>query len=167
MPASDLRPTTDKVRQALFNILGPLEGRSFLDLYAGSGSVGLEAWSRGAGRVVSVERDQRFCSVIVQNAALIHADMEVRTASVPALLEHALELPFDVVFLDPPYHSQDDRSRVVLLDWGRIVSADGVIVYEASSREDAPLFPAFELHKSRKYGETALHFFQRVKTVDS
>ena len=166
VPKSGLRPTTDRVRQALFNILGPLEGRDFLDLYAGSGSVALEAFSRGGGRVVAVERDRRSCGVVAQNASGIRAGIEVICASVPVLLKNWSSGFFDIVFLDPPYHSGSDKAVFADLDWGTIVAEGGTIVFEASSREDAPVFPGFVLGKSRKYGESALYFFEKVTVAE-
>lgn len=162
VPGSGLRPTTDRVRQALYNILGPLDGGSFLDLYAGSGSVGLEACSRGAGRVVCVEQDRRSCVTIEKNAAMMGAALEVVCGSVPVLLRQWASGRFDTVFMDPPYHSDADKAAFEAVEWDTIVNEGGRIVYEASSRERVPVFPGFQLLKQRKYGESSLYFYEKV-----
>src|SRR5689334_23958227 len=102
------RPTTDRVREALFSAVeawcGSFQGLRFLDLYAGSGAVGLEAWSRGAGVVTLVESDRRTARLIAENArALGFAKADVVSGSVTATLARPPSAPYDVAFLDPPY----------------------------------------------------------------
>src|SRR3954462_14561463 len=100
------RPTTDRVREALFSTIeawsGSLQGLRFLDLYAGSGAVGLEAWSRGAGVVTLVESDRRTARLIGDNARVLgFAKADVICASVTHVLTTPPSAPYDVVFLDP------------------------------------------------------------------
>ena len=111
------RPTTDRVREALFSSIeswcGSLQGLRFLDLYAGSGAVGLEAWSRGAGVVTLVESDRRTARLIGDNARTLgfaKADV-VAPAPVAATLAEPPAAPYDVVFLDPPYPLDDVGAR--------------------------------------------------------
>src|SRR5262245_32269742 len=113
------RPTTDRVREALFSSVeawcGSLQGLRFLDLYAGSGAVGLEAWSRGAGVVTLVESDRRTCQLIDRNAqALGFAKANVLCAPVADVLTSPPAAPYDVAFMDPPYPVDDARVGDVL-----------------------------------------------------
>jgi 16S rRNA (guanine966-N2)-methyltransferase len=105
-PAVQIRPTPDRVRETLFNWLGQrLDGRACLDLFAGSGALGFEALSRGAERVVMVERDRKVAKALRESAAALAAQgAEVIESDALAWLERATET-FDVVFIDPPYAS--------------------------------------------------------------
>src|SRR5947209_17981559 len=106
-PGRDTRPTSDRVREALFGTLGDLTGLRFADLYAGSGAVGLEAASRGAAQVLLVEADPRAGRVVRDNIALLRAGEVARLA--PSRVDSVLSGgpgsggPYDVVFADPPY----------------------------------------------------------------
>jgi 16S rRNA (guanine966-N2)-methyltransferase len=160
------RPTTDRVREALFSSLdaefGSLAGLRFLDLYAGSGAVGLEARSRGAGVVTLVEQDRRIGSLIRTNVAgLGLSRVEVVTAAVARVLGDAPRAPYDVVFLDPPYPLPDpdlatDLRRLVDHDW---LSPGAVVVVERSTRSAQPAWPpGLTLLRARRYGETTLWY---------
>jgi 16S rRNA (guanine966-N2)-methyltransferase len=159
------RPSSDRVREALFSAIeswcGTLQGLRFLDLYAGSGAVGLEAWSRGAGVVTLVEQDRRTASLITSNAKnLGFPKANVIVASVAATLARPHVAPYDVVFLDPPYPVADEEVDGNLDqlsgDW---VVPGGMVVVERSSRSRAPVWPAwFTQTRERKYGETTLWY---------
>src|ERR687894_878266 len=106
------RPSSDRVREALFSAVeswcGSLQGLRFLDLYAGSGAVGLEAWSRGAGVVSLVESDRRTARLISDNArGLGFGKPDVVCAAVFSVLGHPPTAPYDVVYADPPYPTED------------------------------------------------------------
>lgn len=102
--APGLRPTPDRVRETLFNWLAPLiDGARCLDLFAGSGALGLEALSRGAGEVVFVERDRRVVQTLRENLKALGATAEVHQADALSWLAHKVPAPFDIVFLDPPF----------------------------------------------------------------
>ena len=160
------RPTSDRVREALFSALesalGSLEGLRVLDLYAGSGAVGLEAMSRGAGVATLVEGDRRTARLVQQNAD----DLGFRRAEVVAApVEKAVALPprapYDVAFLDPPYALGDpDLSRVLdSLAGNGWLTRGAIVVVERSSRGDEPGWPpgiTGERHK--EYGETMLWY---------
>jgi 16S rRNA (guanine966-N2)-methyltransferase len=105
-PAAELRPTPDRVRETLFNWLGQrLDGQACLDLFAGSGALGFEAMSRGAARVVMVERDRAIAKALRESAKLLEAEaLEVVESEALAYLRRNSE-KFDMVFLDPPYES--------------------------------------------------------------
>jgi 16S rRNA (guanine966-N2)-methyltransferase len=159
------RPSSDRVREALFSAIeswcGSLQGLRFLDLYAGSGAVGLEAWSRGAGVVTLVEQDRRTAGLITQNArALGFAKAHVLVGSVAATLARPPVAPYDIVFMDPPYPTPDEEvdETVARLpgDW---VVPGGMVVVERSSRSRGPTWPAgFSDTRHRKYGETTLWY---------
>jgi 16S rRNA (guanine966-N2)-methyltransferase len=160
------RPTSDRVREALFSSLdaelGSLAGLRFLDLYAGSGAVGLEARSRGAGVVTLVEQDRRTASVIQANLRMLgFTRVEVLTASVGRLLAGPPRAPYDVVFLDPPYPLEDtvvgsDLRALVEQGW---LAGGAVVVVERSARSPEPAWPAgLAAARSRKYGETTLWY---------
>ncbi|MEL4503967.1 RsmD family RNA methyltransferase [Luteococcus sp. H138] len=171
-PGEKTRPTTDRVREALFSTLatwnggsdagadGQLAGIAFCDLYAGSGGVGLEAASRGAGPVVLVEHDQPTARLIKANAAKTKLPVEVVGAGVDAFLPREGQL-FDVIWLDPPYPFTNEQiGHTLELALPRLVH-NGLIVLERSARSGDPVFPNGTEHWSRGYGETVLHFCQR------
>jgi 16S rRNA (guanine966-N2)-methyltransferase len=160
------RPTTDRVREALFSEIeawcGSLHGLRFLDLYAGSGAVGLEAWSRGAGVVTLVEQDRRTAALIADNAKVLgFAKADVIAASVDATLRQPPPAPYDIAFLDPPYPLDDE---VVGHDLDALVSHEwlvpgAMVVVERSARGAAPAWPSgFTDLREKKYGETALWY---------
>jgi 16S rRNA (guanine966-N2)-methyltransferase len=160
------RPTTDRVREALFSSIeswcGSLQGLRFLDLYAGSGAVGLEAWSRGAGVVTLVESDRRTARLIADNArALGFAKADVVARSVAATLGAPPAAPYDVVFLDPPYPLEDDAvaADLALLDAHAWLVPGAMVVVERSSRSPAPAWPeGIDGTRSKRYGETVLWY---------
>ena len=160
------RPTSDRVREALFSAVeawcGSLSGLRFLDLYAGSGAVGLEAWSRGAGVVTLVEQDKRTAALIAANArALGFAKAHVVAAGVTPTLRRPPTAPFDVAFLDPPYPLDDvavaaDLQSLVTHGW---LVPGALVVVERSSRSPEPAWPVgFSEGRHKKYGETMLWY---------
>lgn len=160
------RPTSDRVREALFSAVeswcGSLQGLRFLDLYAGSGAVGLEAWSRGAGVVTLVESDRRTASLISSNArALGFARANVVAAPVATTLQTPPAAPYDVVFLDPPYPLPDAAvgADLAQLATGGWLVPGALVVVERSSRSAEPAWPdGFGEVRSRRYGETTLWY---------
>jgi 16S rRNA (guanine966-N2)-methyltransferase len=160
------RPTSDRVREALFSAvdsaLGSVAGLRFLDLYAGSGAVGLEARSRGAGVVTLVEQDRRTAALIRGNAdALAFKGVEVLAAPVSRALAQPPRAPYDIAFLDPPYAlPQRELGKVLDLltanDW---LAAGALVVVERSSRDPALTWPdGYAPQRSRSYGETMLWY---------
>jgi 16S rRNA (guanine966-N2)-methyltransferase len=141
-----------------------LTGVSFLDLYGGSGGVAIEAASRGAAPVRLVERDAKVAAVARRNAEHVGASVQVTTSSVAGLLAGAAEVPYDIVWLDPPYALGEDElsaAVVAILDRGWLAE-DGLLVIERSSRTPDPVLPA-ELADvwGRRYGETTIHYATR------
>lgn len=160
------RPTAERVREGLFSTLeslcGPLAGLAFLDLYAGSGAVGIEAVSRGAGHVMCVERDARALDVLKANLrALDVGAVEVSSASVERLLRDKPSEPFDVVYVDPPYADPVDEV-LALLDKNGWLAPAAVVVVERATRASPPEWPpGLVLDRSRRYGDTTLWYGRR------
>ncbi|HEY3531019.1 MAG TPA: 16S rRNA (guanine(966)-N(2))-methyltransferase RsmD [Nocardioides sp.] len=160
------RPTSDRVREALFATIeswcGSLAGLRFLDLYAGSGAVGLEAWSRGAGVVTMVEQDRRTASLISANARDLGFNRaDVVTGSVAIALARPPTAPYDVAFLDPPYGQPeqdvaDDLGALVKQGW---LVPGAMVVVERGSRGTEPEWPdGFSDSREKRYGETVLWY---------
>ncbi len=159
------RPTTDRVREALFSSLesmvGSLEGLRFLDLYAGTGAVGLEAWSRGAGAITFVEGDRNTAALIATNAAAIGCRrIDVRAQPVARIVANHPSAAYDVIFADPPYDlaaTELDEALASLIAHCWAVPG-ALLILERSVRAPAPQWPAeCEQIAARKYGETMLH----------
>jgi 16S rRNA (guanine966-N2)-methyltransferase len=154
------------VREALFSSieseLGTLVGRRFLDVYAGSGAVGLEARSRGASYVLLVEKDRPTASVIISNVRdLGFSDVRVESTKAESLSGRAPSGgPFDVAFLDPPYAVTAGDLRGVLLRMGvhGWFAHDALVVVERGRRDDWTWPVGFEPVRSKRYGETMLWY---------
>jgi len=163
---SATRPTSDRVREALFSAVeawsGSLSGLRFLDLYAGSGAVGLEAWSRGAGVVTFVEQDRRTAALIARNADTLGASRAgVTASSVAAALCKSPVAPYDIVFADPPYPLADDEVTAALaaLVTGEWLVPGALVVVERSARGAELTWPdGLTGDRSKKYGETMLWY---------
>ena len=160
------RPTSDRVREALFSAIeawcGSLHELRFLDLYAGSGAVGLEARSRGAATVTLVEQDRRTATLIRSNAASLgFAAVDVRAATVAGTLARPPAAPYDVAFLDPPYSLADAAvgSDLAALAGNGWLVPDALVVVERSSRSPEPDWPdGLVDRRSKRYGETVLWY---------
>jgi len=163
---STTRPTSDRVREALFSSIeswcGSLSGLRFLDLYAGSGAVGLEAWSRGAGVVTLVEQDRPTSGLIRTNARGIgFPGADVVSATVSTTLRLSPAAPYDVTFLDPPYPmpTDDVDDDLRLLDHHEWLVPGAMVVVERWVRSDPPTFPVrFSDLRERRYGDTTLWY---------
>jgi 16S rRNA (guanine(966)-N(2))-methyltransferase RsmD len=159
------RPTSDRVRESLFNILGPrVQEAEMLDLFAGSGSVGVEALSRGARRVVFVENDAAAAQVIRQNLSLTHqagrAEIRVQHALVAVRQLARQGRGFPLIFLDPPYDRNWPALTLRVLAETRILSAGGLIVVEHGCRDAVPAqVEDIALARQNTYGESALSFY--------
>ena len=160
------RPTSDRVREALFSAIeswcGSLSGLRFLDLYAGSGAIGLEAWSRGAGVVSLVEQDRRTATMILTNAkSLGFHKADVVAASVAGTLGCHPAAPYDVVYLDPPYPLADEAVVADLEALGRHswLVPGALVVIERSVRSAAVAWPdGFTGLRDRRYGDSTLWY---------
>lgn len=172
-PGDQTRPTSSKVREALFSALASwtggsagaadtaLNGWAFCDLFAGSGAVGLEAASRGAAPVLLVESSRRALRLMEQNVAAVGLDVQLRRDPVEDLVRRQPAYPFDIVFLDPPYELSTPSVEAILRDlvtngW---LTAEGLMVVERSSRDAPPRWPdGLGDTWEKKYGETVLYY---------
>jgi 16S rRNA (guanine966-N2)-methyltransferase len=161
-----LRPTGDKVKEALFSIIAPqMPARGFLDLYAGTGQIGLEAASRGAEPVVLVENEPSSLAAIQSNLAKTHLEKQIETltgdvaAVLPRLAGQGRR--FEVIFLDPPYaNALNDFQR--LSHWIRqVLEPGGLVILEHESSETPPSFVTYlQLYRSCQYGTAMLSFYK-------
>ena len=162
-----IRPTSDRVRSALFQILKEaIVDSAVLDLYAGTGALGIEALSRGAARVDFVERDPRLCRGIEQN--LENADFASLGHVYRARVEQALtflEGPYHLVLLDPPYELEGMQQTMEALSRPGLVGKGGMVVMEHSSRTAvAERYGALRSEDQRRYGDTALSVYRMEET---
>ncbi|AGL02215.1 16S rRNA (guanine(966)-N(2))-methyltransferase RsmD [Desulfoscipio gibsoniae] len=161
-----VRPTADRVKESLFNIIGSrLPDSYFADLYAGTGGVGIEALSRGAAKVLFVEKDSRVMRILQDNLAItgLGGDAEVILGDVQAAIDIAMrkQLTFDIVFADPPYRQGLAVGVLNILNKYPILRLNGVIVLEIGADEDMPdQAGKYQLWRRVKYGDTALVFYQ-------
>ena len=167
VPGAGTRPTSERVREALFSRLehyGLVEGASVLDLCAGSGALGLEAASRGAGEVTLVDSSRSATTVCRRNArSLGLAGVRVATATAAAFLAGAAGAPMDLVLVDPPYGLGREGLAAMLAPLARggdpWLAPGAVVVVERSTRSPEPAWPTgLERFAHRRYGETALWF---------
>jgi 16S rRNA (guanine966-N2)-methyltransferase len=153
----DTRPTSDRVRENAFNLIGPVDGADVLDLFAGSGALGLEALSRGAASATFVESDRDACRVI--NANLDKLGLHATVLQQDVLRALAGERrTYDLVLCDPPYGYDHGRLAPHL---ARLLRDDGLLVYESAGREDPPDVPGLQVRTSRRYGSARLTLFDR------
>lgn len=164
------RPTSDRVREALFSALSALtdlSGARVLDLFAGTGAVGLEALSRGAAHALLVEQDQKTVRVIRANISALGATgAQIVTGKVTTVLANGAPTePYDIVFVDPPYAMGEVELAEVLagLVTGGWLAADAVLIIERSSRSPEPTWvPGLTVVRGRRYGESILWYGRAV-----
>lgn len=165
VPVRGTRPTSERVREAIFSALDArslCDGARVLDLFAGSGALGLEAASRGAESVVLVERDRSAAKVAERNAEGVAkagaARALVEQVAASAFLQRSGR-SFDLVFIDPPYDLPDDELTAVLVDLAPLLAHPATVVVERARRA-GPLEPPgdLEVERTRDYGDTRLHY---------
>ena len=150
------RPTSDRVRENAFNLIGPIEDATVLDLFAGSGAMGLEALSRGAARAVFVESDRAACRVINANLDKLRLHATVLCSDAVRALAAERER-YDLVLLDPPYDFAGHD--LIAPHLPRVLADDGLVVYETAARIE-PAIEGLTVRTSRKYGAARLTLFQ-------
>ncbi|MFJ9959076.1 16S rRNA (guanine(966)-N(2))-methyltransferase RsmD [Streptomyces avermitilis] len=175
-PGNGTRPTSDRAREGLFStwqalLGGPLDGERVLDLYAGSGAVGLEALSRGAGHTLLVEADTRAVRTVRENVkSLGLPDAEVRAGKAEQIVQTPASAdPYDIVFLDPPYAVSDDDLREILLTLrtGGWLAGEALVTVERSTRGGEFRWPdGFEPIRSRRYGEGTFWYGRAASTCE-
>jgi 16S rRNA (guanine966-N2)-methyltransferase len=157
----DTRPTADRVREAAFNLIGPVDGASVLDLFAGSGAYGLEALSRGAASAVFAESDPAACAAIRRNLE------KLRLAGATVLCRDAIHVlseeagtgrRYDLVLVDPPYRLFSDVQTGLAAYLPQVLAEDGLAVLETHAKEE-PQLP-LAVRTSRRYGSARLTLFE-------
>jgi 16S rRNA (guanine966-N2)-methyltransferase len=162
VPPKGTRPTSERVREALFNALetaGEIDGARVLDLYAGSGALGLEALSRGASEALFVESDRRAVDVLRGNVAALGLGGTVRAGQVETVVAAPASGEFDLVLADPPYAVGAAALGKVLaaLAEGGWLGTSALVVIERAARDGAPDWPpGFAPSREKKYGDTAV-----------
>jgi 16S rRNA (guanine966-N2)-methyltransferase len=162
----DTRPTGDRVREAVFNLVGPVDGAEVLDLFAGSGAMGLEALSRGAARVTFVEADRAAAETIVRNlaklrlegATVLRDDAGRRLAA-----DTASGRRYDLVLIDPPYRMLAKALPMLAIHLPAVVAEDGLAVVESAAAEEPEL--PLPLRTSRRYGAARVTVFEGLGPV--
>lgn len=161
VPDAGTRPTSDRVRESVFGALEsahPLEGIRVVDLYAGSGALGLEAVSRGASSLDLVERSPRAAAVVARNVRTVTraapgASMRVHRASADAYLR-SRPGPFDLAFVDPPYDLADDDLTLTLSHLTPCLADAALVIVERAARSPEPRAPGLALERAKRYGDT-------------
>jgi 16S rRNA (guanine966-N2)-methyltransferase len=166
----EVRPTSDHLRETLFNILAPrIKDARFLDLCAGSGAVGIEALSRGAAQATFVDRSRKMCKLIETNIGLLNIPIEQTNIVFAEASDFAKRMggkdgPWNIVFFDPPY--QDDYFKVLSLlgsDKGKLIACDGLLVVEHFHKNRLPeVIEDFSRSRVVKQGDSSLSFFERT-----
>ena len=153
----DTRPTSDRVRENVFNLVGPVDGAAVLDLFAGSGAMGLEALSRGAASATFVESDREAVRSIERNVEKLRvtgAKVVQRDVLQALATDRAL---YDLVLCDPPYGYADQARLAPYL--AKVLALDGLLVYETGAREE-PQIQGLSTRTSRTYGSARLTLFE-------
>ncbi|MGM9583708.1 MAG: 16S rRNA (guanine(966)-N(2))-methyltransferase RsmD [Phascolarctobacterium sp.] len=160
----DVRPTADRVKESLFNIIGSkIIGATVLDLFAGTGNLGLESWSRGAKAITFIDESKESLRLVKSNIAKCRAeaDCTMVKGSAPQVAEHLSQqgLRFDFAFCDPPYNKGWIQQIIAVLGKAPFLKDGGYLVVERSAHDELPPLPAgCELVRSQRYGETFIDF---------
>jgi 16S rRNA (guanine(966)-N(2))-methyltransferase RsmD len=171
-PPAGIRPTSDKLRETLFNILGPaVEGAVFLDAYAGTGGVGIEAISRGARRVYFVDQLRKACAIIRENLESLDVTEGVRV--IESDFSRAIEMieregvRLDIAFLDPPYDREDlYQTSLEQLAARKLLAPGGILVIEHSKRVEMPdAQGGLEKYRTLQQGDSVLAFYRSTQVA--
>jgi len=154
-------PMSDKVRGALFNVLGDIEGLTFLDAFSGTGALAFEAISRGAKSVVAIEKEKTAHDCIEKSIADLHLKKQVHAtrANVGGWSIHNMEKKFDIVLMDPPYDDIHESLLQKLIK--RHVKGSGLVVLSYPGAKDTPEFKNTEVAHAKKYGDIQLVFYRK------
>ena len=152
------RPTGDRVREAAFNLIGPVEDASVLDLFAGSGAMGLEALSRGAASVTFVESDRAACRTIADNLAKLRLTGARITCGDAVWALRQETRTYDLVLVDPPYEAWEELQPKLAEQLPRVLAPAGLLVVETGARTEPEL--PLPLRTSRRYGSARLTLFE-------
>jgi 16S rRNA (guanine966-N2)-methyltransferase len=156
-------PMSDKVRGALFNVLGDVDGLTFLDAFAGSGALAFEAVSRGAKSVVAIDKDRAAHGAIARNIGALKLQDKVHAvqANAGGWSIHNMEKKFDIVILAPPYKNLQETLLKTLAK--RHVNKNGILILDWPGKKPAPDFDGFNVVASKDYGDAQLVFYRKIK----
>jgi 16S rRNA (guanine966-N2)-methyltransferase len=157
------RPTSDRAREAAFNLIGPVDGASVLDVFAGSGAMGLEALSRDAASAVFVESDRDTCRAIERNLdkLRLRGTVVCEDALRAVAAETAARRRYDLVLLDPPYGSFESMQTALATYLPAVLDSDGLLVVETEARVE-PDLPPLRKRTSRRYGAARITLFEHA-----
>jgi len=158
-----IRPTSDRVREFLFSVLGNIvQDAKVLDLFAGTGSLGIEALSRGAKEATFVDRSSIAVRSVQRNLEKCHLNMPVHQASVQTFLKSIADsgLTFNLIFCDPPYYYDQIEKLLQNIRVLNILITDGLIVYESSSKKASPAVTGYEIIKQKEMGDTLITIYR-------
>ncbi|MBN2440374.1 MAG: 16S rRNA (guanine(966)-N(2))-methyltransferase RsmD [Spirochaetales bacterium] len=160
-PPGIIRPAMDRMRESLFAILYDIHQKSFLDLYSGSGIVGIEAASRGAEPVYLVEKDFKKKGTILKNISFLDSGIQVIMTQCETYLKKA-NRQFDIVYCDPPFNRKNKGEIIELIDTNNILNQEGKVIIHAPQEDTfAESYGTLTLYDTRKYGRSMLYFFQK------
>lgn len=154
----NIRPTLEKVREAIFSMVD-VKGKKFLDLFAGSGSIGIEAYSRGAKEVWFIEKNEKIISVLKRNLLNLNVEGKAVKGNVFNVLKN-IDKKFDIIFLDPPYDEGFIKKTIQVLP--DVLSDEGIVIIESSKREKFEL-NGFKKLKEKRYGDTIITILKGIK----
>ena len=165
----DIRPTIDMVKEAVFSMLQDyLYGARFVDLFAGSGSIGIEALSRGADDCVFADKSKDSIDIVKSNLDKLGATAEVLYLDYLSALHRLRGGAYDIIYIDPPFANTDIKGMAELILKYKVLDTDGIIVYESLfNKKDKPQINGFTLIKSKKYGTIAIDVYQLNSSEDS
>lgn len=170
LPSDKTRPTTDRIKETLFNMLMPdIAGAHFLDLFSGSGAIGIEALSRGAREAVFVENSRDAMRIIRENLLFTKLSERARLLEEDVLsairrLSSGIEEPFDIIFMDPPYGRELEKAVLTALKGTKILTEHTILIAEASSKTDFSYVDAlgYRVFKEKVYGSNK-HIWLKIK----
>lgn len=163
-PPGIIRPAMDRMRESLFSILGNINGYSFLDLFSGSGLVGIEAASRGADPVVLIERDYKKKHTILKNMEFVESSITLKMMNVQRYIELAKE-SFDLIYADPPFIFSKKQDLIRNIGNSALINPDTIVMIHHPStdewNEDTGILECYDV---RKYGGSVVRFFRPAVT---
>ena len=160
-PKGIIRPAMDRMRESLFAVLGDLEGKSFLDLFTGSGMCGIEAYSRGAYPVTLVEKDKGKFPILLKNAALADKKLDCRCMPVELYLQRSKNT-FDIIYLDPPFPYRFHHEILQTIAEGQILAAGGLVLMHRPKEKNLPEeILSLTRIDQRIYGRSVVDFYRK------
>jgi 16S rRNA (guanine966-N2)-methyltransferase len=158
-PKGIIRPAMDRMRESMFAILGNIEGLSFLDLFSGSGIIGIEAASRGAAPLVLVEKDRKKTVVLKKNISIIEQDCKLFIRPAESFIRGS-STSFDIIFLDPPFNYPDKQKLLVLVAKSNLLNhSSRVLLHHPVQEEIGEVGEKLIIEKKKLYGQSELLFF--------